>query len=83
MFDIRKFQEQVIYGAVKSASNDEMAREVVYGKDEVARKEDNPTWVKSTMKRLENHFDKSDVKNIRMHCQCGYGNSSTTERKYS
>lgn len=73
MFDIRKIQEQVIYGAVKSASNDEMAREIVYGKDEVARKEDNPTWVKSTMKRLENHFDKSDVKQIRMHCQCGYG----------
>lgn len=73
MFDIRGIQEQVIYGAVKSASNDEMARVIVYGKDEVARIEDNPTWVKSTMKRLENHFDKAAVKQIRMHCQCGYG----------
>ena len=73
MFNIRKIQEHVIYGAVKSASNDEMARQIVYGKDEVARKEDNQTWVKSTMKRLETHFDKSDVKEIRMHCQCGHG----------
>ncbi|WP_411680123.1 DUF6144 family protein [Clostridium thailandense] len=73
MFDIRKIQEQVIYGAVKSASNDETAKEIVYGKDELARTEDNPTWVKSTMKRLENHFDSPTVKQIRMHCQCGYG----------
>ena len=73
MFDIRKIQEQVIYGAVKSASNDETAKEIVYGKDELARKEDNPTWVKSTMKRLENHFDSPTVKQIRMQCQCGYG----------
>lgn len=73
MFDIRKIQEQVIYGAVKSASNDETAKEIVYGKDESARTEADPTWVKSTMKRLENHFDQSAVKQIRMHCQCGYG----------
>ncbi len=73
MFDIRKIQEQIIYGAVKSASNDETAKEVVYGKDELAGTEDNPTWVKSVMKRLENNFDKPAVKQIRMHCQCGYG----------
>ncbi|MBV7272829.1 hypothetical protein I6U48_07870 [Clostridium sp. PL3] len=73
MFDIRKIQEQVIYGVVKSASNDKTAKEIVYGKDEPARTEDNPTWVKSTMKRLENHFDSTTVKQIRMHCQCGYG----------
>lgn len=73
MFDIRKIQEQAICGAVKSASNDEIAGEIVFGKDEAARKEDNPTWVKSTVKRLESHFDKSDVKQIRMNCQCGYG----------
>lgn len=73
MFDIRKIQEQAVYGAVKSTSNDETAREIVYGKDESARKEDDPTWVKSTMKRLENHFDKPEVKQIRMHCQCGFG----------
>jgi predicted hydrocarbon binding protein len=73
MFDIRKIQEQVIYGAVKSASNDEMAKEIVYGKDEEAKTEDNPTWVKSTMKRLENNFDNITIKQIRMGCQCGYG----------
>ncbi len=73
MFDIRKIQEQVIYGAVKSASSDETAREIVFGKDESARTESNPTWVKSTMMRLENHFDKLEVNQIRMNCQCGYG----------
>ncbi len=72
MFDIRKIQEQAIYEAVKSASNDETAREVVYGKAELAEMEDDPTWVKSTMNRLENHFDLSAVKQIRMQCQCGY-----------
>lgn len=39
----------------------------------MAKTEDNPTWVRSTIKRLENHFDKSAVNQIRMHCQCGYG----------
>lgn len=73
MFDIRKIQEQVIYGAVEKASSDETAREIVYGKDDSAKTENNPAWVKSTMKRLEKHFDKSAVKQIRMHCQCGYG----------
>jgi len=73
MFDIRKIQEQVIYEAVKSASNAETAKEIVYGKDELPRTENNSTWVKSTMKRLENHFDKSAVNQIRMNCQCGYG----------
>ncbi|WP_458788433.1 DUF6144 family protein, partial [Vallitalea sediminicola] len=69
MFDIRKIQEQVIYRSVKSARNDETAKKIVYGKDELAATEDNPTWVKSTMKRLENHFDKSAVSEIRRHCQ--------------
>lgn len=73
MFDIRKIQEQAIYSSVKNTSNDEVAKEIVYGTDEAARAEDNPTWVKSTMKRLENHFDRSEVTQIRMHCQCGYG----------
>lgn len=73
MFDIRKIQEQVIYNAVKGVSNDETAREIIYGKGESARAEDNPTWVKSTMKRLESHFDKSTLKKVRMQCQCGYG----------
>lgn len=35
--------------------------------------ENNATWVKSTMNRLENHFDRSTVKQIRMNCQCGGG----------
>lgn len=73
MFDIRKIQEQVIYNAVKNASNDELAKEIVYGKEDKAKAEDNPTWVKSTMERLESHFDKPMVKQIRMNCQCGYG----------
>ena len=73
MFDIRRIQEQVIYGAVKSASNDETAREIVYGKDERAKTDDNQTWVKGTMKRLEEHFDNKTLKQVRMHCQCGYG----------
>lgn len=73
MFNIRKVQEQLIYGAVKSESNDETAKEVVYGEAEQAKTEDNPTWVKSTVKRLESHFDNKTVKQIRMNCQCGYG----------
>lgn len=73
MFDIRKIQEKAIYDAVKSVSSDETAAEIVYGKDEAAREEDDPTWVKSTMKRLENRFDRPAVKQVRMNCQCGYG----------
>jgi predicted hydrocarbon binding protein len=41
--------------------------------DKLASSEDNATWVKSTMGRLESCFDKSAVKQIRMNCQCGYG----------
>lgn len=70
MFDIRKIQEQVIYGAVKAASNDETAAAVVFG--EGAQTQDNAVWVKSTMKRLEERFDSAAVKQIRMNCQCGY-----------
>ncbi len=73
MFDIRKIQEQVIHGAVKSASNDETASEIVYGKDGMAGTETDPIWVKATMHRLENHFDKLTVNQIRSNCQCGYG----------
>lgn len=68
MFDIRKIQEQVILNAVKSSSDDVTARRIVY-----AGQEDNPTWVKNTMKRLEENFDAATVKTIRMNCQCGYG----------
>ena len=68
MFDIRKIQEQVIYNAVAAESDDAMAHVIVDG-----NQENNPTWVKNTMKRLERHFDKSAVKRIRINCQCGYG----------
>jgi len=68
MFDIRKIQEQVIYNAVKAESNDTTAQKIV-----TRNEENNPTWVKNTMKRLEDNFDKSTIKKIRMSCQCGYG----------
>lgn len=73
MFDIRKIQEHVIYDAVKNESNDDIAREIVYGKDGSGKSDDNATWVNSTMKRLESKFDKATTKKIRMKCQCGYG----------
>jgi hypothetical protein len=68
MFDRRKIQEQVIYNAVKTEGDENVAQRVVFG-----NKEDNATWVKNTMKRLENNFDKTTLKRIRMNCQCGYG----------
>ncbi|MBU4540544.1 MAG: hypothetical protein KJ774_04905, partial [Firmicutes bacterium] len=71
MFDIRKIQEQVIYQAVKDKSNEDVAKAIVFGQDD-AKTEDNPTWVKATMKRLENQFDQATVLQIRRNCQCGY-----------
>lgn len=68
MFEIRKVQEQVLYNAIKAESNNEIAQKIVKG-----IKENNLTWVKNTMKRLEENFDKSTIKKIRMNCQCGYG----------
>lgn len=73
MFDIRKIQEQVMFSAIKAASNDEIATKIIYGQHELSSSEDNATWVKSTMNRLESHFDRVTVKQIRMNCQCGYG----------
>lgn len=73
MFDIRKIQEQVLFNAVKAASDDETANEVVYGSNGQAVLEDNPAWVKSAMNRLESRFERPAVKQIRMSCQCGYG----------
>jgi len=67
MFDIRKIQEQAIYYAVEAESDETTASEIVDKKQE-----DNPTWVKNTMKRLETRFDADTVKKIRMNCQCGY-----------
>jgi len=73
MFDIRKIQEAALYGAVERASSTEIAQKIVYGLDDAARKDDDPTWVKDTMKRLEDHFDKLSLAAVRMQCQCGYG----------
>ncbi len=68
MYDIRKIQEQVIYHAVKKVSDETTAQRMV-----MVNQEDNPSWVRNTMKRLESNFDLSTVKQIRMNCQCGYG----------
>lgn len=73
MFDVRKVQEQAIYEAVKSKSDDGTANEIVYGNNGSAKAENNASWVKSTMLRMENKFDKETTKQIRMACQCGYG----------
>lgn len=73
MFNIRKIQEDVIYNAVKTASNTDIASEVVYGKELSANAESNSDWVKSTMQRLESKFEYDNIKKIRMNCQCGYG----------
>lgn len=69
MFEIRKIQEQVLFNAIKSASSEEIASQIVYGEHH----EDDGAWVKSTMRKLENSFESSSVKQIRMACQCGYG----------
>lgn len=79
MFDIRKIQEQVILSAIKVASNDETAQKIVYGNHDLSSLEDNATWVKNTMKRLEEKFDIPSVKKIRMDCQCGYGMTEKLE----
>lgn len=73
MFDIRKIQEQVIYKAVEDECGEERAKEIVYGSNGQAKNEDNPTWVKSAMKRLEDQIDQPTVHQIRRNCQCGYG----------
>lgn len=67
MFDIRRIQEKVIFNVVKTESDETIAKYIVNGEIE-----DNPTWVKNTMKRLENSFDLQTVRRIRMNCQCGY-----------
>lgn len=73
MFEIRKIQEQVLFGAVQAAADAETAAQVVYGETAQPAGEDDAAWVRSAMHRLETRFDKAAVKQIRMHCQCGYG----------
>jgi predicted hydrocarbon binding protein len=67
MFKIREIQEEIIYKSVKNMSNERIAHKVVYNSNE-----DNATWVRNTMRRLEENFDFSTLKLIRMNCQCGY-----------
>lgn len=73
MFDIRKVQEKVIYEAVKAESDADVASEVICSCGQTAQTENNPDWVKATMRRLESKFPFETVKKIRMNCQCGYG----------
>lgn len=71
MFDIRKIQEQVLFSAIAAASDEETAAAVVHGNADTP--EDDAAWVNAAMTRLEHSFDAPTVKEIRMHCQCGYG----------
>jgi hypothetical protein len=73
MFNIRKIQEQIIFNSVKEVGGEDTANSIVYGDNGQFLPEDNSAWVKSTMRRLEKHFDNATVKQIRINCQCGYG----------
>lgn len=73
MFDIRKIQEAALSNAVSAASDAATAADIVRGERGTSVAEDNATWVKSAMARLENRFDRDTVRQIRMNCQCGYG----------
>lgn len=73
MFNIRKLQEQALLEAIGRKSDVATATEIVYGPNSEAKSEDDPAWVASAMRRLEERFDAVTVKQIRMDCQCGYG----------
>ena len=73
MFDIRKIQEKIIYESVKDERDEEVADEVVFGKNPAENEENDCNWVTSAMQRLESKFELEDIKRIRMNCQCGYG----------
>jgi predicted hydrocarbon binding protein len=73
MFNIRKIQEQLIYNAVRESSDEKTACSIVFNGNKESSSEDNVTWVRNTMQRLEDAFDRDKVKAIRMNCQCGYG----------
>ncbi|MDP3452714.1 MAG: DUF6144 family protein [Bacteroidales bacterium] len=45
MFDIRKIQEKALFDAVKKASNEQIAQQIVFCNDNSGNSEDNPTWV--------------------------------------
>ena len=73
MFDIRKLQEEALYHSIKTTESESSATEIVYGANNEHTSESNEEWVKNTMTRLENTYDSHKIKEIRMHCQCGYG----------
>lgn len=70
---MRHIQEQALYNAVCAADGADKAETIVYGEQDGAREESDSAWVQSSMDRLEQAFDETTVKQIRMHCQCGYG----------
>jgi len=71
--DVRNLQEQALYEAICVKSNASTAKQVVYGEQGDAMGESDPEWVLSSMRRLEQTFDRETVKSIRMSCQCSYG----------
>lgn len=73
MLAIRAIQENALFESIRKRSDSDTAARIVYGEDGSAKDEKNPVWVKSTMKRLEDTFDKNLLKEIRGDCQCGYG----------
>lgn len=72
MFNIRKDQENTMFQAIKTVSDEATAAAIVFGENGKSIDEDDAAWVKSAMTRLEKRFDPSAVKKIRMGCQCGY-----------
>lgn len=71
MFENRTIQEKVLLEKVKGVGGEEVAGYIVYG--DGAEPADDASWVKETMKRLEETFDEDTLIAIRMGCQCGYG----------
>lgn len=71
MTNTRKSNEQLLFEAVKSESDELTAKKIVHGNTQQPSSEDNALWVKTSMHRLEKHFDRPTIKRIRMNCQCG------------
>ncbi|MDC7126074.1 MAG: DUF6144 family protein [Spirochaetales bacterium] len=71
MFEIRDLQEKVLFSIIEEYSNTELAKKIVY--DENDTHMNDCEWVKSTMQKLEDNFNESQIEMIRMKCQCGYG----------
>lgn len=71
--EIRNQQEQKLYEAVRTKSDAATAKRIVHSEQAGDRRESDSEWVCSSMRRLEQTFDRETVKCIRMNCQCGYG----------